>query len=50
MSTAPIRCPDCDEWIRVAVQPSLIEMRPPEGLRVVFHPQMVAHVCKEKKQ
>jgi hypothetical protein len=47
MSTIPVRCPLCGEWLRVAVQPSLITPR--EG-QLVFklNEEILAHTCKKK--
>lgn len=50
MSTTPIVCPYCGGWLRVAVQAAHItKSKLGDQLRVVFHEQLVAHVCKENK-
>lgn len=49
MSTVPLRCPKCGAWLRVAVQPSSIDVEE-ESLFVYFDSQTVAHTCKEEKK
>lgn len=48
MTTAPMVCPACGEWLRVAVQPAQI-MVLKDRLHVQFDDQTVAHTCKKEK-
>lgn len=47
MSTVAITCPECGVWLRVAVQPSQVQVLQ-NHLEVQFDRQFVAHKCKEK--
>lgn len=47
MSTTPVRLPCCGVWLRVAVQPSKIEVLNGR-VHVEFDPQNAAHVCQPK--
>lgn len=53
MTTTPVRCPECGEWLRVAVQVRLInwsdETPRKQQLYVAFDDQHVAHMCKNKE-
>jgi len=49
MSTTPLRCPGCGEWLRVAVQVSKI-IKNEESMIVQFDNQAVAHICKKENK
>ena len=51
MSTSPVRCPECGEWVRVAIQPSVVKVNKEFGsMKVMFDDQNVAHTCKEPEK
>lgn len=48
MSTVLIPCPNCGEYVGVAIQPSKIQ-RWKHWIEVSFDTQCAAHVCTEEK-
>lgn len=51
MSTTPIRCPECGELVRVAVQASVVKVNQEwNSMKVIFDDQNVAHTCKHNRK